>query len=391
MTERANRSDGVEQDRPLTGLRVVDFTAVLSGPYCTRILADLGAEVIKVEPPEGDHKRRVPPMRGSHSAAYAQFNAGKRSIIIDLKTKSGLATALELAATADVVVENWRPGIAEKLGVGYAQICEFRPDIVYCSISGYGQEGPKAKAPAYAPILHAYSGFEMAGARFAAQPGEPGSTGVFIGDIFAGMSAVAAINAALVCRARTGVGQHIDVSMYEGMLNLLVYELLESQFGEVGRRIYPALRTSDGRIVIAPTSERNFIALDAALPELKMLDDARFSDSLARIDHWAELMDLVEGWTRERSSAQCEAHLSAFDVPCSRHREPGEAFTDPQAQFRGSFAPVSDGGGEFIIPVAPFSMSRSVLRPLPDVSDLGADGPAIRAELDASQFQTRKQ
>ena len=157
---------GATAQGPLSGIRVLDFTVVMSGPYCTRLLADMGAEVIKIEPPEGDHKRAVPPTRNGHSTPFAQVNAGKKSVVLDLKTAAGKKAAQTLARHSDVVVENWRPGVASRLGLAYPVLSAVRPDLVYCALSGFGQTGPEAGRPAYAPIIHAASGFDMAQMRY---------------------------------------------------------------------------------------------------------------------------------------------------------------------------------------------------------------------------------
>ncbi|MDT7663610.1 MAG: CoA:oxalate CoA-transferase, partial [Pseudonocardiales bacterium] len=157
----------------LSGIRVLDFTSVMAGPFCTRLLADLGAEVIKVEPPEGDHIRGRPPLRnspdGAHSSYFGQLNCGKRSIVLDLKKPDGVAAARRLAAVADVMVENFRPGVMARFGLDHDTLAPDNPRLVYCSISGYGQTGPSAELPAYAPVIHAASGYEMA--HLAYQPG----------------------------------------------------------------------------------------------------------------------------------------------------------------------------------------------------------------------------
>ena len=210
-------------DAPLDGVRVLDFTNMLSGPYCTRLLADLGAQVIKVEPPSGDHNRTRRPVREGHSSFFGHLNCGKQSIVLDLKSAAGRAAAIALAREFDVIVENWRPGVADRLGVGYKAVADINPRVVYCSISGFGQQGPNAQRPAYAPIIHAASGFDLAQVEY--QGGErPANTATYTADVFGGMSAFAAIQSALYRRERTGQGQYIDVALLDCMLNILVSE-----------------------------------------------------------------------------------------------------------------------------------------------------------------------
>ena len=241
---------------PLDGVRVLDLTNMLSGPYCTRLLADLGAEVIKVEPLHGDHNRGRRPVREGHSSFFGQLNCGKKSVVLNLKTGAGIQAALSIARQSDVVVENWRPGVADRLGLGYEALRALRPAIVYCSISGFGQKGPSAKRPAYAPIVHAASGYDLAQLEYQGG-GKPQNTATYTADVFGGMSAFAAIQAALFQRERTGEGQYIDVSLLDGMLNILVAECQEWQAPiPAPSRVYPPLTTRDGFIVIATLARR---------------------------------------------------------------------------------------------------------------------------------------
>lgn len=181
---------------PLEAIRVLDFTNMLAGPYCTRLLADLGAEVIKVEPPGGDHNRNRRPVRNGHSSFFGHLNSGKKSIVLNLKSTAGRDAALALARMSDVVVENWRPGVADRLGVGYDAVRSVKADIVYCSISGFGQKGPFSQRPAYAPVVHAASGLDLAQLQHDGGD-KPAKSAMFTADILGGMSAFAAIQSAL--------------------------------------------------------------------------------------------------------------------------------------------------------------------------------------------------
>ncbi|HET7160279.1 MAG TPA: CoA transferase, partial [Burkholderiales bacterium] len=168
---------------PLDGLRVLDFTNMLSGPYCTRLLADLGAEVIKVEPPAGDHNRTRRPVRNGYSSFFGHLNCGKKSVVLDLKSAPGRDAAIALANKSDIIVENWRPGVADRLGVGYQAVTKSNPKVIYCAISGFGQTGPTSQRPAYAPIVHAASGFDLAQVQYQGG-GRPANTATFIADVF---------------------------------------------------------------------------------------------------------------------------------------------------------------------------------------------------------------
>jgi CoA:oxalate CoA-transferase len=375
MTEAAS-SQG-----PLDGIRVLDFTNMLSGPYCTRLLADMGAEVIKVEPREGDHNRNRRPVREGHSSFFGHLNCGKKSVLLNLKSEAGRNAAIGLAKTADVVVENWRPGVAERLGVGYEALRKLNPGLVYCSISGFGQKGPIAQRPAYAPIVHAASGFDLAQVEY--QGGEkPANTATFIGDVFGGMSAFAGIQTALMHRFKTGLGQYIDVALMDGMLNLMVNECQEWQ-APTGRkvRVYQPLSTKDGYIVVAPTSARNFEQVARAVEHPEWITDERFSTPRIREANWAELMALIELWTRERTGEECEAHLMEAGVPCTRYRTVQEAMSDAQMEVRGGLTRIEDPAGSYWVPNAPFQISGLNTAARNRVAQLGEDTVAVLGEI----------
>jgi crotonobetainyl-CoA:carnitine CoA-transferase CaiB-like acyl-CoA transferase len=356
---------------PLDGIRVLDFTNMLSGPYCTRLLADLGAEVIKIEPAAGDHNRTRRPVRNGHSSFFGHLNCGKKSVVLDLKSESGREAAVRLAKKVDVVVENWRPGVAARLGVGYDAVAKTNPGVVYCSISGFGQTGPIAQRPAYAPIVHAASGFDLAQVEYQGG-GRPANTATFIADVFGGMSAFAAVQSALYQRAKTGRGQYIDVSLMDAMLNLLVYEFQEAQAPSDEKiRVYQPLATLDGYVVTAPTSQKNFEQLARAVGHPEWIEDPRFAQTRSREAHWSELMDLIEEWTRTRSGEECEAVLLAGGVPCTRYRTVREAMDHPQMKARAGMARVEDAAGEYWVPNAPFQMPGLHTAARPHVPELG--------------------
>ncbi len=356
---------------PLDGVQVLDFTNMLSGPYCTRLLADLGAQVIKVEPPSGDHNRTRRPVREGHSSFFGHLNCGKTGIVLDLKSAAGRDAAIALARKCDVIVENWRPGVAARLGVGYKAIAELNPRIVFCSISGFGQHGPDAQRPAYAPIIHAASGFDLAQVEYQGG-GKPANTATYTADVFGGMSAFAAIQSALYHRERTGQGQYIDVALLDCMLNILVSECQEAQAPSKEKtRVYPPLKTCDGYVVVAPTSHKNFEQLTRVVGHPEWLADARFTNSGTREKNWSELMDLIEQWTRERSGQEVENLLMAGGVPCTRYKSVPEAMADPQLRARGALTRIEDEAGEYWVPNAPFQMPGLNTSPRPNVPGLG--------------------
>ncbi|MGI5129769.1 CaiB/BaiF CoA transferase family protein [Pseudonocardia sp. CA-107938] len=369
--------------RPLAGLRVLDFTMIMSGPFCTRMLADLGAEVIKVEPPAGDQIRGRPPARGDgHSTYFGQLNCGKRSIVLDLRTVEGADVARRLAASSDVVVENYRPGVMSRLGLGYETLSVDNPRLVFCSISGFGQTGPDAGRAAYAPIIHAASGYDMANLQYQDDADTPGRTGIFIADVLGAVYAFGAIQTALLHRERSGVGQFVDVALMDGMLSMLVFEAQEAQFPTERRRpVYAPVRTTDGFVVVAPVSERLFEKLCDVVGSPQWRTDPRFATIEQREQHWDTLTGLVEEWTSRRSAAECEKILTDAGLPCSRYRTVGEAIADPQVLHRGALATVTDPAGEFAVPQQPFRFSAVSVGAGSGVPALGAAGPDILREV----------
>ncbi len=366
-----------KNDRALAGIKVLDFSIMMAGPYCARLMADLGADVVKVEPLEGDDMRLRQPLREApdgqrHSAYFGQLNAGKRSLALDLKDPASLALVQSLALQADVVLENFRPGVMNRLGLGAAALRAANPKLVYCAISGYGQVGPAAGRAAYAMIVQAASGYERTLMRYAGDRERPAATATFVADVLGGIYAFAAIQAALVQRARTGVGQVVDIALMDSMLNLLIYELQEAQFPVTSARpTYGPVAAADGDVLIVPITERNFAALAevTALPELR--SDARFASVPSRGAHWTEMMQIVQRWTQPRSVAEVLAMLEGAGVPCARYAEPADNLADAQAHSRGLFAPVHDAAGAFTGVNAPWSMSAGASIIGPRVAQLG--------------------
>ena len=365
----------------LAGVRVLDFSIMLAGPYCARLFADMGADVVKIEPPEGDDMRQRAPLRDGASAYFGQLNAGKRSLALDLKQADAIALVHRLVAEADVLIENFRPGVMERLGLGHEALRAINPRLVYCSISGYGQDGPAAERAAYAMIVHAASGFDRTLARYAGGSLRPAAGAVFVADVLGGIFAYGAIQTALVQRARTGLGQRIDVALLDCMLNLLVYELQEAQFPVVvARPTYGPIRALDGDVLVVPITARNFAALCEVtmLPELRR--DPRFATLAARNAHWAEMMAVLEQWTIARSVADCIAALTQAGVPCSHYGDPADSLADPHLAERGLFTRVRDAAGEFTGVNPPWRMSGAVAELRGRVAEVGSDGVAVLEE-----------
>jgi CoA:oxalate CoA-transferase len=359
--------------RAFAGLRVVDFTTTIAGPHCTRLLADLGADVVKIEAPEGDVMRSRPPLRNGVSSYFGQLNAGKRSVVLDLKDGRALAVARWLAEQADILVENYRPGVMHRLGLDFAALEQSNPRLIYCSISGYGQTGPSSDLPAYAPVIHATSGYDLAHLAYQRGRSQPDNCGIYVADVITGTYAFGAIATALHQRQTLGRAQHIDVSMLESMLSLTLSELQSAQF-EVppppSRPIFGPVATADGYLNMAVVSERTFQGLAAAAGRLDWLSDPRFAVYLNRRANWGVLMDEFEAWSRRRSTPDCLAVLDRHAVPAAAYRTVRQAMADPQLIHRGAFAVVTDAGGEFQALNPPFRMSATI-------SVAGARAPAL--------------
>jgi len=365
-----------ETTKPLAGLRVLDFSIMLAGPYCARLLADVGAEVIKIEPPEGDDMRLRTPLRDGHSTYFGQLNAGKRSLALDLKNAEAIKLVHQLVAGADILVENFRPGVMDRLGLGYEALSTINPRLVYCSISGYGQSGPAADRAAYAMIVHAESGFDQSLARYAGDRDRPAAGAIFVADVLGGIFGYSAIQTALVQRMRTGRGQRIDVALMDCMLNLLIYELQEVQFPiSAPRPTYGPVRASDGDILIAPVTPRNFAALCEVTGQAELTDDPRFKTLPGRGANWTAMMQVIEKWTEQHTVAECIAALDRAGVPCAQYRTPGAALDDPHLQQRGVFGTIVDGAGEFVGVNAPWKMSGAD-------TPIGREVPGIGAQRD---------
>lgn len=373
---------GIQAQKPqqgaLSGVKVLDFTSVMAGPFATRMLADLGADVLKIESLEGDQVRARPPLRDGRSSYFGHLNAGKRSMACNLKSPQVRDVILQLVARYDVLVENFRPGVMERLGLDYAKLSSLNPRLIYCSISGYGQQGPKAHHPAYAPVIHAASGFDMVNMRYQDGADRPATSGIFVADVLGGTHAFGAIQTALYQREKMGEGQYIDVSMLEAMVGMLVFETQEAQFPGGGRRpLYSPLRTSDGFVMVAPTSPKNFEQLTEAVGHPEWRDDPRFRTNEDRNANWASLLLQVEEWTRERTSREAEAVLAGHGVPCAQYRDMEEVLADPQLAAREALTTISDASGSFLVPNPPFTMSGSAVHPRNLVSQLGEHGAGV--------------
>jgi CoA:oxalate CoA-transferase len=377
---------------PLDGVRVLDFTRVLAGPHATRMLTDLGADVIKVEPPSGDLTRFATPRVNGLATYFVQQNVGKRNVSIDLGDERGIEVALELAAHCDVLVENYRPGVMDRLGLGPATVAARNPRLVYASICGYGSTGPWKHRRAYAPVVGAETGLtkDQGDARGATYANDPHSHA----DVYTSLEAAVAILAALYQRERTGRGDHVEISMAETML--YVNEHLHDQLydgpkdGQWIRSFSPGdylvFTLPDGqRVVVSghPAERGTFELFLGALGLEHLQDDPRFADVATRMEHFDELREimLAAGATIP-DAATFEEQFAAHRLAVGVLRSARELAESEWAAARGAIVEVSDrGGGTIRVPNAPWRFGAADVGVRGEPKYRGEDNRAVLAEL----------
>jgi crotonobetainyl-CoA:carnitine CoA-transferase CaiB-like acyl-CoA transferase len=385
---------------PLDGITVLDFTRVLSGPYCTMQLADMGARVIKIEQPgTGDDTRAWgPPFVHGESAYFLSINRNKESLTLDLKSPSAGRVLDALLAKADVVVENFRPGTMARLGLAYEQLARRLPRLVYCSISGFGQTGPRAAEPGYDAVVQAEGGLmSITGAA----DGQPFRLGVAISDIVSGMFAVQGVAFALLARERSGHGQLIDVGMLDATAALLTYQAgiyfaTGRTPGRMGNRHptivpYETFAASDGDFVIAIGNDeqwRRFCQV-AALTGLAL--DERFATNRARVANYETLRPLLDERLRARTRNDWVGRLRPAGVPCGSVRDVAEVLQDPQLQARGMIQEVEHASaGAMRVTGVPIKLSNtpgSVRTPPPALGQHTAAILSNDAGLDTAEIE----
>ncbi len=340
---------------PLAGFVVVDLSRVLSGPFCTMMLRDLGARVIKIEDPAGGDEARhfLPQGPQGQSAYFAAFNRGKASIAPDLKATADLAILESLLARADVLVENFRPGVLDRLGLGWERLHRDYPRLVLASISGFGQTGPYRQRAAYDVVVQAMSGMMS----LTGHPGGPPTrAGTSIGDLGAALFACNGIQAALLQRARTGEGCHVDVAMLEAQIALLEGAVAHTWAhgeppGPTGARHpgsapFDAFRAADGYLVIAAGSDHLFARLAKLLGRPQWVEDPRFRERALRVRHHADLKQAIESVLAGQPVDHWLAHLEEEGIPAGPLNDVGRMMADPQVQSRGVLPEIEGGGGQ---------------------------------------------
>jgi len=335
--------------KPLEDFKVVDFSMVYAGPICARMLSDNGADVIKIEPLGiGDTIR-------ANSRIFSHFNAGKKSIQIDLSHDKGQALAIKLIKDADILIENYRPGIMARFGLDYASLKERFPKLIYCSISGFGQSGPDSQRAAYAPIAHAASGYDVSHMRAQLDDNSrPPASGIMIADMLTGAYAFGAIQTALIGKLKSGKGDHIDVTMLESTMMLIPGQQQSAQKIDPPRiGGFQPIATKGGFLMLCIVSDKNLRGLCSAINRPDMLEDERFIRG-QRLLNMREFILEVEKWSSIRELADCEELLDKHGVPYSRYNAPADLFGQPQLLHRGAFRKMTDEEGNYWIQNAPF-------------------------------------
>jgi crotonobetainyl-CoA:carnitine CoA-transferase CaiB-like acyl-CoA transferase len=374
----------------LDGLRVIDLSSHLSGPYCSMILADHGADVIKVERPgEGDDARRMPPFVAGESSPFMLWNRNKRSIVLDLKEERDRALCRDLVRGADVFLENFKPGTAERLGLGYAELARLNPRLVYCSISGFGQTGPYRGRGGFDLMVQAMSGIMSV---TGPEDGPPHRLPLAIADIGAGMFAAIGILAALRARERTGRGQQVDTSLYEAAVSFGLYEAAHlfatgeepPRLGQAhrGAAPYQVFRTADGWITIGAGAQPLWLRFCEAIGRADLAQDPRFKDNAARVANRRTLVAVLEGIFARAGTKQWVERLIAADVPVGPVQSYAEVFADPQVLARGMVAeldhPAAGPMRTLGIPVKLSETPGALRRPAPRLGEHTAE---VLAEL----------
>ncbi len=374
----------------LDGLRVIDLSSHLSGPYCSMILADHGADVIKVERPgEGDDARRMPPFVAGESSPFMLWNRNKRSIVLDLKEERDRALCRDLVRGADVFLENFKPGTAERLGLGYAELARLNPRLVYCSISGFGQTGPYRGRGGFDLMVQAMSGIMSV---TGPEDGPPHRLPLAIADIGAGMFAAIGILAALRARERTGRGQQVDTSLYDAAVSFGLYEAAHlfatgeepPRLGQAhrGAAPYQVFRTADGWITIGAGAQPLWLRFCEAIGRADLAQDPRFKDNAARVANRRALVAVLEGIFARAGTKQWVERLIAADVPVGPVQSYAEVFADPQVLARGMVAeldhPAAGPMRTLGIPVKLSETPGALRRPAPRLGEHTAE---VLAEL----------
>ena len=379
----------VSTTKPLGGVRVLDFTRVLAGPYCTALMADLGADVIKIEAAQGDDYRHIGPFSQGESLLFQAINRGKRSIVLNLKSEADIAMIKALLADADVLVENFRPGVMEKLGLGIDALCAEFPKLIYVSVSGFGQSGSNAAKPAYDIIIQAMSGLmDVTGD----PDGPPTMIGEAFGDVAGGLFAAWGTMVALFDRSRTGKGRHVDVALFDALTSMMPILACRTLMADAsptrtGNRhalsapfgTYPA---RDGHFAVAVLNDHLFATFCDIIEQPDLAKDPRFiTDTLRRTNEPA-LADQIARWADGRNVAEIVTCFSEKGIPASEILTVAQAWASSQAVERGLASEVDHPDlGRLKVPEQPVHFSGAARGGRSAAPKLNADAADIRAEL----------
>ncbi|MCB1739283.1 MAG: CoA transferase [Gammaproteobacteria bacterium] len=376
---------------PLADVRVIEFCNVAAGPFCGMLLADMGADVIKIEKPQGDDLRHWPPITDGFSENFASLNRNKRSVVLDLKNPEHRERAFALCASADVVLENNRPGVMDRLGLGHAQLSAANPKLVYCSISAYGQSGPYAQQGGFDLTIQGISGIMSV-------TGEPGGApvkcGVPVSDFSAGLYGAFSIVSALKQARESGEGAHVDISMLGASLGIAALQTSElfgsgndpRPLGSAHPRNapYQAFKARDGYFVMAAGNDRLWRGVCEALARKDLAADPRFASTALRASNQTALKDLLEAQFADHDCAELIERFSAVGVPCGPINGYGAALEHPQVQHFGWVQPLTLPGGHqtrtFASPIVINGESAPIRRPPPTLGEHNAE---LERKLDA--------
>ena len=385
----------------LSGIRVLDLSRVLAGPWCAQILADLGAEVIKIERPgSGDDTRGwgppwMPDGQGDSSgeaAYYQSANRGKYSVAVDLASAEGQQLVRALVASSDVLIENYKAGSLARYGLDYASLSELNPRLVYCSITGFGQTGPRAAEPGYAFIIQGMAGLmSITGERDDLPGGGPQKAGVAVADLMTGLYATIAIQAALIDREKTGVGQHCDMALFDVQLatlanqsmNYLVSGKVPGRYGNAHANIVPyqVFRAADRDFIIACGNDSQFVALCKVIGLPELLEDPRFARNADRVEHREQLIEVLTAHFLTASADEWVSRIHAVKVPVGAINNIAQALAEPQVQARDMLVPIAHPLNlDFAMVGSPIKLPGSPVQYQRPPPVLGQDTDAVLAE-----------
>jgi crotonobetainyl-CoA:carnitine CoA-transferase CaiB-like acyl-CoA transferase len=353
----------------LQKIRIVDLSRVLSGPFCTRMLADLGAEIIKVESGSGDPTRQYPPTRGGYGYYFTQFNVGKKSLGLNLRHPKGVEIFKSLISVSDVVLENFRPGILDKMGLGYSVLKQVNPRIILCSISGFGQNGPERDRLAYTDNIQAYSGMDYIAAKMIGPDADPPGYPYSFGDTYASLNAAIAILGALLHREFTGEGEAIDISMLDCVLaandsTLEKYIFSEGQLDTPGIAFRPPLRVKDGHMAAALAMQFERVAHAIGRPDL--LEDERFKKMEERHkgENFDGYLEIIKEWAKDKTIEEVSQIFEKYDIPYGRVNTIEEVINSPVVNDRDMLVRMElPDNGPIRVVNTPFKVGRNACGP----------------------------